>query len=84
MENQASEDLLEAAACLWEAFLETPEEFPNLCEIQEKDGTAFCRLFVVGLAEQCSTDWEKETAFFDCFDWDFVPHWLKEKDKTLY
>ena len=84
MNNQLE---LITAMCLWEAFLEAPERFPNLDKLRATDGTSFCRVFVSGMARKCERDWNnaREETRDGCgtFDWDFCPDWLEEEDKNI-
>jgi hypothetical protein len=67
------EDEMEAAMCLWEAFLANPKYE----QYRKVNGTANARLDVMALAKDCHLAWEVsgETG---AFDWDFVPEWLEE------
>ncbi|MAM37769.1 MAG: hypothetical protein CL949_04560 [Erythrobacter sp.] len=77
-------DLLEAAACLWEAACKLIAEDSDLGRatktLSEAVGTAQFRLDVAMLAPECHAAWEamstEERDACDCFDWDFVPQWL--------
>ena len=79
------DDIILTAMCLWEAFLETPERFPNLNKLREDDGTPFCRLVISNMAKWCWRDWnnapEETRTGCNTFDWDFCPDWLREQDK---
>lgn len=84
-------DLIEAAACLWEAALDyiasTRVDGPavalrTLCEFE---GAPSLRLRVIGWAEECHRAWLADGGYErdDSFDRDYCPDWLARKLDTL-
>jgi hypothetical protein len=48
---------------------------------REHDGTAYLRQRVVALAPACDAAWDalsEDERDTQCFDWDFVPVWLRD------
>lgn len=83
-------DLIDAAACLWEAALEAREAKDDtgakLRSIIHRDGVAALRNAVTGWAEACHRAWEHAVAtegYDDCFDWEWCPQWLADKLATI-
>jgi len=82
-------EFAEAACCIWEEFLEIRKISPGkinqfstegrILQGFEERGTAHMRMFAIALAERCHNDWVKavEDGYDDCFDWDFVPNWIR-------
>tara|TARA_R100001443_G_scaffold53662_2_gene65297 strand:- start:989 stop:1276 length:288 start_codon:yes stop_codon:yes gene_type:complete len=77
------ESHIEAAMCLWEAFLEDPERYPNFCKVRDTEGTAVLRSQIGDLAPKCCNDYDNATEYHESFDWDFCPDWLEEEDKNI-
>ena len=76
-------DLRDAMLCLWEAFLESPERYPEIDDLRGDVGTAELRsLFAdTDLCEACHRSWEVAHAMYsygEVFDWDYVPQFLSE------
>lgn len=83
-------EFAEAACCIWEEFLEIRKISPGKFEpfsteariLQgfEDEGTSAMRLKAINLAERCHYDYLNAIAdgYDDCFDWDFVPNWIRE------
>jgi hypothetical protein len=81
-----NEWLYEVAACLWEAalgMLESPGDDPvagALYADREGNGTSQVRMTIIGFTEECEAAWQYvANEYSRCFDWDFVPDWLRER-----
>lgn len=88
-------DIVESAACLWEAYLEanrrmvwaennrTKTTFDReVLRWHEAQGWGAVRQIVIGWARECHVDWMRAVeadTFHDSFDWDFCPVWLDKK-----
>ena len=81
-------DLLEAAACLWEAFLNRHRsDDERATGAVYMWGYAHVRLTVVSWAGQVQDAWSASPDHDRLsFDWDFVPEWLNKKlnEPNLY
>lgn len=72
----------EAALCLWEAFLESPESYPELFALREQVGVASLRLEFAKeeILEACHKGWEAVSNggldYGEPFDWEFCPRFL--------
>lgn len=74
-------DLLETAACLWEAALECKAvPISKVAAAFFKNGTAEVRTAVVSGAAAANAAWEtsEENANGEPFDWEFIPRWFAE------
>lgn len=83
------------ALCLWEAHLEAYNSAVEreghlrsrfdwlVIQQREDEGAATCRDLMIDLAAECDAAWEAlsddEKDDAGCFDWEFVPEWLKRK-----
>lgn len=78
--TQDPEDITYAAMCIWEQFLDGVRQRALISEAFENMGYTEMRHFAMSLAADCNADWEKASKYgYDaCFDWEFVPAWLKE------
>lgn len=79
----ATHDLVEAAACLWEAVLDRKNSNemaqPDLDAAFREHGWSSIRNAVCGWARWVHLDWERAVAehgYDDPFDWEFCPKWL--------
>jgi hypothetical protein len=74
-------DLIDAAACLWEAALELKGS-PLIAPAIERFGTAEVRTAVVRHAAVCHLQWVEaveESGYDDAFDWEWCPKFLTER-----
>ncbi len=81
-----SYDRMQTAMCLWEAYIDNPEAYPGMQHLQNTRGISELRHAVMcHWAEICEKDYAKLTdeAKDECFDLDFCPSWLEERDATL-
>jgi hypothetical protein len=73
-------ELMEAAACLWEAVLEVKDQ-ADVHAAFEGIGTAALRGEVIEFAAEVHTAWAtavENDGYDDPFDWDFVPQWISD------
>lgn len=80
-----ADELVEAAACLWEAFLEHTGTEGSLGQAMEATlthwGTSQLRITITGFAAACdSRFYAKKNAgeFDEPFDWEWCPHFLRD------
>lgn len=80
----STSDLIEAAACLWEAVLDLKargagKDDQPIDRAFDGTGWAQMRMSVIGWAEYVHRDWEEAqrlTGYDAPFDWDFCPDWI--------
>lgn len=73
---------LEAALCLFEEFLRSPKEYPELESLRERVGMASLRMEFAGtqLLEACDRGWSilsEEHDYDNPFDWEYCPAFLQ-------
>ncbi len=74
--------LIEAGACLWEAYLDKTISVTALAaadEWRESQGTSSLRLMILNQAENCHNAWwalHKDARMDEPFDWEFCPQFL--------
>lgn len=71
---------MEAAMCLWEAFLEHQEQEPQLKAYRSAVGTVQTRHDLMEVVPACIAEWDAMTDDqrdpFIPYDWAWVPHFL--------
>jgi hypothetical protein len=85
-ETPWTECQIDAALCLWEYALSCKVE-KDLSVFNwmggDSGGTAFARQICIELAKNCDRSYHiaHDLGYDDCFDWEFVPCWVREAMK---
>jgi hypothetical protein len=75
---------IETAMCLWEAVQDgLRRDDPLFKALIEEGGTCAARHTVASWIAECDSAWEASEQV-DCFDWDFVPVFLRSKLEAHY
>jgi hypothetical protein len=70
--------IIEAAACMWEQALNLVGTDPAWVDFRENWGTSCVRMEVIQHAAELERDYQTVSEGYPlCFDWDFVPEWMK-------
>lgn len=81
-----SEAHVEAAMCLWEEALRLIRKDALWQRAHELHGMAQLRALVMAAAKDCDADYQcavAQDAYDDCFDWEFVPQWLSDREERI-
>lgn len=71
-------DIAITAMCMWEEVLANRDRTPEMQVTFDNLGTCQVRDLILSHAKQCHDDWEVDENFWGCFDWEWVPQWMRD------
>lgn len=72
------EDIAITAMCMWEEVLANRDRDPEMQVTFDNLGFCQVRDLILSHAKQCHDDWEAVEFYEDCFDWAWVPQWMRD------